>query len=98
MFEAHNRGPYDFNHTTTLFTFKLTAGGLIGAGGACVHNPVVEEHRRAHGPARVPRQTRKARRALGRSTKHRRATQRPARVCRQNVNYLYVYQNARRRS
>jgi len=39
---------------TENYMIQLTAGGLTGASGACVHDPVVEEHRRAHGPNPPP--------------------------------------------
>jgi len=65
---------------TDKFMIQLTAGGLTGASGACVHDPVVEEHRRARGPAPIPRLIQRASRATGRPARLRRAISRPAQV------------------
>jgi len=51
---------------TDKYMIQLTASGLTGASGACVHDLVEEEHRRAHGPAPIPRLIQKASLATGR--------------------------------
>jgi len=65
---------------TDTYMIQLTAGGLTGASGVCVHDPVVEEHKRAHGPAPIPRLTQRASRVTGRLARLRRAIPRPAQV------------------
>jgi len=65
---------------TDKYMIQLTAGGLTGASGVCVHDPVEEEHRRAHGPAPIHRLIQRASRVTGRPARLRRAISRPAQV------------------
>jgi len=65
---------------TENYMIQLTASGLNGASGVCVHDPVVEEHRRAHGPAPIPRLIQRASRVTGKLARLRRVIWRPAQV------------------
>ena len=65
---------------TEKYMIQLTASGLTGASGVCVHDPVVEDHRRAHGPAPILRLTQRESRATGRPARFRRVIWTPAQV------------------